>query len=317
MGWIQKLFHTMIALALLGGAATAADETTTATEAKVKGEFILLLNKPELRKQPDREALAQSTDWEAGRRMPVAETREVVTLELDGEGKDVKVTRTWRRVEVGARTGWLPEVCLAPPPALTDTAQNGRIGGERVDRYSGLGPDYAPNDLVTVGPGYNDDINYRLRREAADALKSMVAAARADGVTLYVISAYRPWSTQQRLYQRRVRLSGWEQDTVARPGHSEHQLGTAIDLTDGNTKTLLRESFGETKAGRWLCENAWTFGFAISYTPHNRERTGYQPEPWHYRYWGLTQARRRHLDAMGSAPETPAPEKQISEKSAQ
>jgi hypothetical protein len=273
---------------------------------------ILLINRPELWQQPDAEASRAAMDWKAGRRLSVTEVREAVTLERDAEGKDMKVIRKWQCVEADGQTGWLPEAYLAPSPVLTDTAENGRIGDERVDRYSGLGPDYIPNDLVKVGPGYDDDVNYRLRKEAAGALTAMMAAARNDGVKLYVVSAYRPWSTQQRLYQRRVSKSGWDQDTVARPGHSEHQLGTAVDLTDGDEETLLRESFGETKAGRWLLEKAWTFGFAISYTPHNRERTGYQPEPWHYRYWGLSQARRRHLDAVG-----PTPEKQISEKSAQ
>jgi len=150
-----------------------------------------------------------------------------------------------------------------------------------------LPPEYEPADLVSVGPRHEPEIDYRLRREAAQALEALLAAARADGVTLYVVSAYRSWDRQQINYQNKLARAGWNQDTVARPGHSEHQLGTAVDLTDGDETTLLEESFGRTRAGRWLRENAARFGFAQSYTDANRARTGYAPEPWHFRYWGI------------------------------
>ncbi|HOR28911.1 MAG TPA: M15 family metallopeptidase [Candidatus Sumerlaeota bacterium] len=206
---------------------------------------------------------------------------------------------TWFQVGQDAPAGWLPEACLSLPPVDFDESSLRAIGQARVDRTAGLPPNYAPDDLVSVGPRYEQDRDYKLRAEAAEALAAMLAAAKADGHTLYVVSGYRPWSVQQTLYERKVKAAGRDQKTVAKPGHSEHQLGTAVDLTDGNEETLLRVSFGESPAGRWLREHAWEFGFAQSYTEHNEAETGYQPEPWHFRYWGIDQARTKHLRALG------------------
>lgn len=251
----------------------------------------LVVNKPELYAEPEVGAARKATGWNAGVKLEVLQR-------AAEDGASTDTTRGWYRVQMAGKpeeSGWLHAALVAP---VADH-HAGAIGEERVDRWNGLAPDYAPDDLVKVGPGYSDGVDYRLRSQAAQALESMIDVARAEGIRLYVVSAYRPWSTQQRLYENKIRSAGWDQDTVARPGHSEHQLGTTVDLTDGDLDHLLKESFGETRAGRWLRENAWIYGFAQTYTTHNREQTGYAPEPWHYRYWGLEQARRRHLEALG------------------
>jgi LAS superfamily LD-carboxypeptidase LdcB len=242
--------------------------------------------------------ISTRTEWAAGTRLTPLETT------APADAPTSAVLAGWARVRAPEEEteGWLPGAFLAPAPEPVESATPGRIGDERVDRWHGLPPDYAPDDLVSVGPRYDDAVNYQLRAEAAAALEALVAAAAGDGIRLYVISAYRPWSKQQQLYQGKLRRSGWVQDTVARPGHSEHQLGTTVDLTDGDEETLLRESFGDSKAGRWLRENAWMYGFAQSYTRHNQPETGYAPEPWHYRYWGPDRARARHAEALGEQP---------------
>jgi D-alanyl-D-alanine carboxypeptidase len=84
---------------------------------------------------------------------------------------------------------------------------------------------------------------------------------------------------------------------VAKPGHSEHQLGTAVDVAGADDETVLKTEFGDTPAGKWLTAHAPAFGFAISYTAANRATTGYIPEPWHYRYVGSA-ARARHEAAL-------------------
>ena len=257
---------------------------------------VLLISRPQLWPTPCEKASAKTQTWKAGLRLKV----------LGREGKGEQFTQAftdlWFKVEAEGKSGWLPDAYLTELPA-TDAGKLGQIGEELVDRYHALPPEYAPTDLEPVGPRQDPEVNYRLRREAAQALCSMFAAAKSDGIKLLVVSAYRSWEKQQELYERRVRQGGVAQGSVAKPGHSEHQLGTAVDLTDGSEEHLLEESFGDTPAGRWLREHAWTYGFALSFTRHNQPQTGCIPEPWHYRYWGIAQARTRHYEALGEKVE--------------
>ena len=72
--------------------------------------------------------------------------------------------------------------------------------------------------------------------------------------------------------------------TLAPPGHSQHQLGTAIDFGS------IDVSFARTPAGQWLLANAWRYGFSLSYPEGQEALTGYSWEPWHYRYVGRAAA---------------------------
>ncbi len=130
----------------------------------------------------------------------------------------------------------------------------------------------------TYNPGVDD--------AAASALAKMINAAAADGITLYQISGFRSYSTQQTLYNNYVARDGKaEADRYsARPGHSEHQTGLAFDLNS------LEQSFGETAEGKWLAENCWKYGFIIRYPQDKEAVTGYMYEPWHVRYLGVETA---------------------------
>lgn len=272
-------------------AESAAELTETLPTTKV-----LLIKSPELWSEPDHQSATTKTSWSAGEELQVYDRAAAPKSDNHGEAQ-------WFYIEQGERSGWLPDAYLTAMPAPYDPEQLTTIGTERVDRTHGISPRYKPEDLVSVGPRFNESIDYKLRREAAEAHERMVAAARRDGVRLMVVSAYRSWAKQQRNYQAKLKRSGWGQRTVAKPGHSEHQLGTTVDYTDGDLDALLKPEFGKTRAGRWLREHAWAYGFAQTYTEHNREQTGYEPEPWHYRYWGLSQARTRHYEALGIDPE--------------
>ncbi len=73
----------------------------------------------------------------------------------------------------------------------------------------------------------------------------------------------------------------------ARPGHSEHQTGLAVDvgdLTDPSCDFL--PCFATTPAGLWVAAHAQDFGFLVRYTPENSAVTGYAAEGWHLRYVG-------------------------------
>ncbi len=110
----------------------------------------------------------------------------------------------------------------------------------------------------------------------------MQQAAAAEGINLFIISGFRSYEMQQATYQGWVNRYGKEYaDTIsARPGHSEHQTGLAMDLNS------LQFAFADTKEGRWLAQNCWKYGFIIRYPEDKEDITGYKYEPWHVRYLG-------------------------------
>ena len=153
-----------------------------------------------------------------------------------------------------------------------------------VDKQHALESDHGPGDLVAM-EGYPITTNrpgHRLSRRIMPDLLAMIEAARSDGIELMVSSAYRSYEYQAGLYQRHVEQFGKEAaDRVsARPGHSQHQLGTTIDFGS------IAAGYGETPNGRWLAAHAWRFGFSLSYLEGQEEVTGYDYEPWHFRYLG-------------------------------
>jgi D-alanyl-D-alanine carboxypeptidase len=174
-----------------------------------------------------------------------------------------------------------PGATTAPSPRSAEPIDREPVGAERT-----LDPGYVPGDLaeVPVPPATRPGI--RLRAPARRALVEMVEAAHKDGVDLRVVSGYRSYAYQERLYDRAVAKYGADQQWVAVPGQSEHQLGTAVDLADAALQHVLDPSFAETDEGRWVTAHASEFGFTISYTEANAAAQGIRPEPWHVRYVG-------------------------------
>lgn len=146
-----------------------------------------------------------------------------------------------------------------------------------------LPEDYVP-ELVDMPTGYfvEDGKSYQLRPDALAAFIAMSDAARAEGYSLKVISAYRSRNYQNNLYQRYSDSYGREAaDTYsARPRHSEHETGLAVDINSVDT------TFENTREFQWLQLNAHKFGFILRYPSKSQEITGYIYEPWHYRYLG-------------------------------
>lgn len=132
-----------------------------------------------------------------------------------------------------------------------------------------------------------------LRREAAAHLVGLISAARADGEQLVVESAFRSYTEQQRTFAQYVGIYGKGADIVsARPGQSQHQLGTAVDFTNAESDYKLLPSFGKTSESKWLKKHAPEHGFVLSYSNSAEQETGVQWEPWHYRYIGEKNAKR-------------------------
>ncbi len=140
--------------------------------------------------------------------------------------------------------------------------------------------EYVPNDLTSIG-------SVQLRQEAAQALTKLRQAASAQGLTITPLSGYRSYTTQVTVYNREV--SHYGQATAdtqsARPGHSEHQSGLAVDVGGGGCG--IEDCFGNTPEGKWLAANAHTYGYVIRYPEGKQDITGYRYEPWHIRYVGL------------------------------
>ena len=156
-----------------------------------------------------------------------------------------------------------------------------------VNKYNYLPSNYVPNDLVKTNEYAKE--NLYLNKEAYEAFKKMAFDASINNLNLRIISAYRSYEYQDNLYNRY--LENERQDIVdtysARPGHSEHQTGLAIDL---DNKKSLYIDFQNTKEYLWLKDNCYKYGFILRY-PENKEHiTGYMYEPWHYRYIGIKES---------------------------
>ena len=147
---------------------------------------------------------------------------------------------------------------------------------------------YVPGDLVRANIPATQEM--LMRAETAAAAEAMFAAAQAEaGLTLRLESAYRSFDSQTRIYNGWVNSLGQAGAdlTSARPGHSEHQTGFAIDIGASPASCSLDQCFADTPHGLWLAANAHRFGFTLRYANGMTPITGYEFEPWHYRYVGL------------------------------
>lgn len=171
-----------------------------------------------------------------------------------------------------------------------DLAPNGYL--VLVNREYMLPETYVPDDLVRVNVKHSSSA-CQMRSVAAAALEEMFAAAKEEaGLTLYAHSGFRSFGTQRSIYQRKIKnTQSLEQARllVADPGASEHQLGLAMDVK-GHPDDKLNAAFGKSKAGLWLAENCYRFGFIIRYKEEWTETTTYAYEPWHVRYVGKEHA---------------------------
>ena len=128
-------------------------------------------------------------------------------------------------------------------------------------------------------------------------LTAMAAAAKANDTPIAVQSAYRSYSQQKTTFNYWVSIDGYKGalKVSARPGHSEHQLGLAIDFrSDAGGPPWEGGDWALSPAGAWMKANAWTFGWVMSYPKNEYAKVCYSYEPWHYRYVGRDLAKRIH-----------------------
>ncbi len=193
-----------------------------------------------------------------------------------------------------------PEESSAPRAPKGDYIPADKTGAAELDEWYL----FVVNPANPISSGWQADMTYldseyRLDSRIIEPYNDMVEAAAADGVSLYPVSCYRSYDTQDRLYRNRVERAKNENPSftqqqaedyaatfVARPGTSEHQTGLAIDFNSVET------DFGSTEAGRWLKAHANDYGFILRYEKEKQPLTGVTWEPWHYRFVGVRHAKR-------------------------
>lgn len=173
----------------------------------------------------------------------------------------------------------------------------------------GLNKDYVPPDLVRLDKYlpytvvYSDQV--RVRRLAVKSLVKMIKDMQAAGLRPIARSGYRGY------YDQAAVRAKWEQQypdradyVSALPGHSEHQLGLAVDFSSpelagivGDPAIEFHTDFDKTHESLWLAEHAYEYGFTMSYPVDAITWTGMYYEPWHYRYVGVDLA--TYLQATG------------------
>ncbi len=152
-----------------------------------------------------------------------------------------------------------------------------------VNKFNNLTEDFEPTDLVSIPLTYAYSNNY-LREIASDAFVSMARSALDDDIKLIAQLSYRSYETQESAYNRYANESGvkYADDISARAGHSEHQTGLSLDIV-----TTEKVDFVDSEAFVWLTTNAHKYGFILRYPENSEHITGYNFEPWHYRYVGI------------------------------
>jgi len=156
-----------------------------------------------------------------------------------------------------------------------------------VNKYYKLSEEYKNKNMVKINKKYSNNTNSYLDKETYENFKNMVDAAKKSGIYFVNTSSYRSYSRQKTIYNNYLNNKGEEYANKwsAKPGHSEHQTGFALDLVVKGKTSF--DGFEDTKEYEWLKDNAHEFGFILRYPEDKSNITGYAFEPWHYRYVGI------------------------------
>jgi zinc D-Ala-D-Ala carboxypeptidase len=166
----------------------------------------------------------------------------------------------------------------------------------------GLSADYKPDDLVALGDYFPSAVTRgyptQVRAVIIGPLEELIAAMHAAELRPFVVSGFRGYYDQSLARQKWAEeFPEWVHNISARPGHSEHQLGTTLDFSTPDLPAMVGETFIEfhpafavSGEGQWLAAHAHEYGFTMSYPDDRYEATGFNYEPWHFRYVGVALA---------------------------
>lgn len=220
-------------------------------------------------------------------------TTQSITIEEKIQDEELKIKRTGivqKENAVTSTTGW-----WSYPEEIKLTKRNGDDLLVLVNKEYRLSESYVPSGLVSASlSGIRRGGSYQLRNIVIDDLRELVNQATQDGVDLSIRSGYRSYQDQLSTYNYWLKYNGNNADYAdrvsARAGHSQHQLGTAVDFSTSEIQDGIGGQFAPTKAAKWLEENAYKYGFVISFPKGYESVTGYNYESWHYRYIGKANA---------------------------
>lgn len=153
-----------------------------------------------------------------------------------------------------------------------------------VNKNNQLKSSYVPNDLESISLRFANADKY-MKKEAKENFEKLSYEASLLGYRIVAVSAYRDYNYQQELFNYYVENKGlaYALDCSAKPGHSEHQTGLAVDVEGSNQDY---DNFEKTQEFTWMKENAHKYGFILRYPKGKENITGFKYEPWHYRYVG-------------------------------
>ena len=172
-----------------------------------------------------------------------------------------------------------------------------------VSNQFGLPSSYVPSNLVAMTDHFpaeltRDETIY-VSSKIIEPLRLLLDDMHVNGLQPSILSGYRSYQEQQLAwhwweskYPERVAIIS------ARPGYSEHQIGTTVDFGSPALNHLFNLDFESTPEGIWLADNAHRFGFTMSFPPGSYDVTGFQYEPWHFRYIGEDSAKTLKLSSM-------------------
>ena len=165
-----------------------------------------------------------------------------------------------------------------------------------VNKEYKLPENYVPSKLEPISNEFANENKY-LREEAKIAFETLSKDAKDLGYRVVAVSTYRDYDYQDKLYNMYVEEKGidYADKCSARPGHSEHQTGLAVDLEGSNRDY---DEFENSKEFVWMKENAYKYGFILRYPKGKEKITGFKYEPWHYRYVGKDVAKTIHDEKL-------------------
>lgn len=187
--------------------------------------------------------------------------------------------------------------CFDPPVFSIDRADSIWVV---VNKHRQLLPQsFVPKLVTPKFPSQisNNPYKIQLAPAAAAAMIAMFADAKKKGAgIMFLQSGYRSFNYQVAIHERDVAKFGLKagEALAARPGFSEHQTGLAADIAAIGQGCRIQVCFGTTKAGKYLADQGWRFGFIVRYQNGRTATTGYQYEPWHVRYVGVELSTEMH-----------------------
>ena len=162
-----------------------------------------------------------------------------------------------------------------------------------------LDKDYVPLEMYVVDENENNFHQFKdaslkpmLRSDIKEYVDKLINDAQGLGLPIIVDSGYRSFKYQQVILDALIKEKGDEAfKLVALPGASEHQTGLAIDFAYYENGIYNDDVKENDKEAIWLKNNAWKYGFILRYPKGKENVTGYNFEPWHFRFVGLKLAK--------------------------